>query len=300
MFYIARSYTKRVRTHYDIAICIFLGFASIFLKTIGILFLCSILFIEAISKTSKEKNPVKSILPFLFIFVFALLSRKVPWMAGDSLNELDAISFWHIDDNLFHYLKSFSDLFFYTPPSLNSNITIVIDFILVLIIFSSLLKFKYLNLYVLLMPQVAVALIFEAQQSSRYLLPLMPLCYIGMKNIFEIFAPFKIFRIILYLFFSYTLLSKYYWVNKRYEVHANVLNDDNQKLFNFIIENTELDSKICFRKPRVIKYFTNRMCTGNCNDEDFKTDYIITSENLNPLKFKKIFSNTTFVLYKVI
>tara|TARA_Y100001980_G_C14549808_1_gene331921 strand:+ start:76 stop:1353 length:1278 start_codon:yes stop_codon:yes gene_type:complete len=300
VFYISRSYMKDVRTNYDIIICIFLGFASIFLKTIGILFLCSILFIEATSRFSKEQKLIKSILPFLLIFVFALLVRKVPWMAGDSLNELDALSFWYIDDNLFHYLKSFSDLFFYTPPSLNLNITIIIDFILVLIIFSSLLRFKYLNLYVLLIPQVAVALIFESQQASRYLLPLMPLCYIGIKNLFEIFAPLKIFRIILYLFFSYTLISKFHWVQNRSAAYANVLNEDNLKLFNFIEENTELDSKICFRKPRVIKYFANRMCTANCNDEDFETKYVITSEDLNPLEFIKIFSNTTFKVYEKI
>ena len=71
-------------------------------------------------------------------------------------------------------------------------------------------------------------------------------------------------------------------------------------MFNFIKENTELDSKICFRKPRVIKYFTNRMCIGNCNDEDFEIKYVITLENFNPLEFIKIFSNTTFKAYEKI
>ena len=71
-------------------------------------------------------------------------------------------------------------------------------------------------------------------------------------------------------------------------------------MFNFIEENTELDSKICFRKPRVKKYFANRMCTANCNDEDFETKYVITSEDLNLLEFIKIFSNTTFKVYEKI
>ena len=138
----------------------------------------------------------------------------------------------------------------------------------------------------------------------RYLLPLLPLIIFLINDFFSK-NRMNNFMAVFFLLFSF---NKIYYESQNFKVknHVNVLGHQEQELFNYIIDNTDVNCSICFRKPRAIKLFTQRKSTTNCLDENYPVDYIVKSkiynypETVNFDNYRLIFENNNYYIYEKI
>jgi len=309
LFLASHFILKKTKSFLDYIIPIFIAFISIFTKTIGIIFLFTTLIITIFEKSKAKTHLFKIMIISIIIFASSIYLRSnLIILAGDSSNELNSISFNYFSRNLTHYVSSLSQMFFENSISFSRNI--LIDFCLltfgIILIIRSQRKTELFKLTILLAPQILPIFIFEPQQGTRYLLPCLPIIFHLLNESHEKYLENKFILFLCIIMILYNVNMGFR--NKNIGLYDNVLGKNETELFDYINSNTDLDCTICFRKPRVMKYFTNRISTSNCNDKNLPVDFIVLFKNKrhkywSELPSKKytnlVYENSKFSIYNI-
>lgn len=267
-------YLNKKETFQRTILLICLGFILALLKTIGIIALISIVFVEIVSFKSKIQSKRYLILITSIFFLLAyFLLKKYTLFIGDGSNEVDNIAFSSIGVNIVHYTESFSKLFLVIPNIQYLQLLVGLFFLVCNICFLFKLKNKLLiNILLICLPQVLVVFIFDFQQGYRYLLPIVPLVLLNMVYLKQ---NLKI-KLTNYILLP-VIIFQFIMIAYRFNKSENVYSLSNQKMFNFIKNELPKKSKFGFFKPRVLYFMTNRIGTSNLNDKNL--DYVITKKD---------------------
>jgi hypothetical protein len=192
---------------------------------------------------------------------------------------------------------------------------LIFDFSLIFVLLGIIKNYK------LLLPSIIffflyflVVVIQTSQQGERYLLPIFPFYilffYLGLSN-FNInfnknFFKFNFFIIILFFLIIKSSIFSY---REFYQIGDNKINNFSPKtkfsqdMFRFILENTNSEEIIVFRKPRALTLFTNRNSFMSDNIQflnNTKYNYIVLDKNNidYQINYESI-SKSTFVHDKV-
>ncbi len=163
-------------------------------------------------------------------------------------------------------------------------------------------------------------LLWPMYQGMRFMLPLVPLFFLYIF-VFLQWLPFlnKEIRVVV-LTLSGVLTCSYLFFLERADyqiVSWEIHNADTKELFSFVSYSPE-DAVFIFDKPRALRLFTNRAagihhCTENIADfgnyiKEIQASYLILYKwdsscapqfiASNPDKQKKVFENTSFVVYR--
>ncbi len=320
---IARDAGARLRVYQCVMVgtMIFLAYGT---RSVGLLILPAMILMDLI-----RKHRI-TLFTWATVLVFFTLKFAQSWWFhkdGSYLDYFVETNWWSIRHNLVGIPRFLYSLLVNQHLPLLSYVATVLVAVLAVAGYG-LSCLKRLNIWDVFFPiYLTVIILWPAYQGGRFLIPLIPM------SVYYIFLALKEWSALRYKYVHRTVMiilvlllcgsyaSQYWNIYDDYQ-ERGVANPASIELFEFIKQNTQIDDKIVFFKPRVLSLYTDRPALVYHRPADYaelvhymrdeEVDYVIVSEassidqtylrdflEATGLDRDRVFANPDFEIYRL-